>query len=133
MGVVAAGGHRPQPVPADQTRRDASPRTTLHCASLALTLVDAPMPVLGLHSRGCDHVSAGLWMDSLPYASRRPTDLRHLSVRIPHGIVQAAHSYGVAAISRVGYISGAGAGRHRAFALAAHDRSGRAHAAAVRD
>ena len=38
----------------------------------------------------------------------------------------------LAAVSRPGHLGGAGAGGHRAFAVAPHDRSGRARAAAIR-
>ena len=55
-------------------------------------LVDAPVPLLGLHSGGGDHVSAGLRLDRLPLAARRPDDLRDLSVRISSGTVPAPHA-----------------------------------------
>ena len=40
-------------------------------------LVDAPVALLGLPARGCDHFSAGLRLDLLPDAAQRPDDLRH--------------------------------------------------------
>ena len=50
----------------------------------------------------------------------------------PDGSISPAHGDGLAAVSRPGHLGRAGAGRHRALAVAPHDRQGRAHAAAIR-
>ena len=51
--------------------------------ALAVALVDAPVPLLGMPARGRDHVPARLRLDPLPIRPRRPDDVRHLSLRIP--------------------------------------------------
>ena len=57
--------------------------------SVPPALVDAPVPLLGMHAGSGHHLSAGLRLDPLPHAARRPIDLRHVPVRIPDGLVSA--------------------------------------------
>ena len=57
LGTLPAWGRRPQPVSCERAGGHSSGRTTFHRPSIPPALVDAPVPLLGMHAGGGHHLS----------------------------------------------------------------------------
>src|SRR5215472_5531444 len=104
----------------------------IHLPALALAVVDAPIPVLGMPVSSGHNFSAGIWLDLLRIRAQRPDDLRDLCIRISGDGFQTPHRPFVDHVPWAGYRRPAGPRGNRPVTLAAHAGSWRAGGAILR-
>ena len=107
--------------------RDTSSAQTFIRQALAASMVDASVPLLGLHARRGDHVPAGLRLDRT--SDRRPDDQMMYVTYLfgfPVGSFRIRTMLVLVHVPWARYRGGAGAGGGRPVALAADARPGRA-------
>src|SRR5207248_2104940 len=103
------------------------------CKTLAPSLVDAPVSLLGLLAGSSDHISSCIRLDRFSVTAERSIDLCDLSVRIPGRNLPTQHGGGVVALSWARYCRRAGDCRRGPFSLEKTPGQRGANAAKLRD